>query len=1026
MNQIASDQIREKNISLQTFMEQNPFFGEQGSLIKGTVVQGGKDPIVDFGGTAIHVKSELLSDATEGDELNLKVQKEDSNSVVLQLVDEYLSQQGEVTGLKASQTQIAKNTEQFVTMLEEYDPNVAIVNGNISTAKNLGISMSSQDIEQLRQMGIDVSNGNIGHLISLIQDIHQKTQEERVYPESQQEEMDQMKENAKEIGKVTKGELSYILQNQGDLSYSCIYEARYSGMSEESGNSLDETVWDELLPQIQDLLQQEGIELNDDTLDAAKWMMQQDLEISKDTIQFYMDTMEYNETGLNETEYEGHLKEAENLGESLASVPLYGMSLSEKAKSLMDQVSRINEEDIEAVVSYGRPNILQSYFTINLSNQEGEENRGNGENGKEEKELSQEDSEKVTSAKLLIARIQLQMTESASRSLLAQKLPVETMELRELVSRLEQENDQPYQKMLEAHQMEASADNINQFKNVVTVVNEIPKLPIACMASLAVEQEALEQDNQGVSLLRVYESGMELSARYQQAGEAYETMSTEVRSDLGDSITKAFQNVSDLLTENHIPVTSENEKAARILGYNQMDITQDNIQKVATLDRSLMSIVDGLKPEMVLDFIREGDNPITMTLSELQQKITGKQEQISVGEEKYSEFLHNLDKQGNITEEERSSFIGVYRLLHTVTRHSDRELGAVVKNEQELTLGNLLAAYRSRNAQGMNIEVTDEFGMVDSISFQKQRIDEQINIGFSSEEKGKMEYSKSLCESLYQNVSVEGIKEAEQVGDIKVMSMEELEDFFMANQTPVAEDEMESQCEQIYQDSKKLEDIKESTVKLMNEYEIPMTLANVETVSSMLEPAGNAFSYLKKQLEKAGISKEDSENIINDYKENILDEDDTSVEAAHAFKEEIDVQVHQDDEVHVITREQMAAMRQIHTATAVMCNMERQDTYLVPVTVKGTIVAMKVSLRNGMEEKARVDLSIPYGEQEIQANIQIQNGELDGNVQVNQGEIPSWAVDSIKKLKEEMPKVNSNNKRELMQIAKAFLELMEE
>ena len=65
-----------------------------------------------------------------------------------------------------------------------------------------------------------------------------------------------------------------------------------------------------------------------------------------------------------------------------------------------------------------------------------------------------------------------------------------------------------------------------------------------------------------------------MQSAYEKAGEAYETMGTQVREDLGDSIEKAFGNVAEILAGLGFEDTEANEKAVRILGYNSMDITK--------------------------------------------------------------------------------------------------------------------------------------------------------------------------------------------------------------------------------------------------------------------------------------------------------------------------------------------------------------------------------------------------------------------------------------------------------------------
>ena len=82
---------------------------------------------------------------------------------------------------------------------------------------------------------------------------------------------------------------------------------------------------------------------------------------------------------------------------------------------------------------------------------------------------------------------------------------------------------------------------------------------------------------------------------YEEAGERYETLMTAPRSDLGDSIRKAFSNVDDILTDMSLEKTSENQRAVRILAYNSMEITPENIEK---LEERAKLVIDARTDEL--------------------------------------------------------------------------------------------------------------------------------------------------------------------------------------------------------------------------------------------------------------------------------------------------------------------------------------------------------------------------------------------------------------------------------------------
>lgn len=78
----------------------------------------------------------------------------------------------------------------------------------------------------------------------------------------------------------------------------------------------------------------------------------------------------------------------------------------------------------------------------------------------------------------------------------------------------------------------------------------------------------------------------------------------------------------DILRNLNLENTQANERAVRILGYNSMDITVDNINAVKDYDASLNRVIDNMKPSVVLDMIRNGGNPLDKTIRELDTELS--------------------------------------------------------------------------------------------------------------------------------------------------------------------------------------------------------------------------------------------------------------------------------------------------------------------------------------------------------------------------------------------------------------------
>ncbi len=104
-----------------------------------------------------------------------------------------------------------------------------------------------------------------------------------------------------------------------------------------------------------------------------------------------------------------------------------------------------------------------------------------------------------------------------------------------------------------------------------------------------------------------------------------------------------------------LEATDANRRAVRILGYNHLEITQENIMTVKTADQALRNVVKKLTPAAAVDLIREDKNPLTMTVAELDDYLTDRGQDFSQEQEKFSKYLYKLEQKKEITQEEKES-----------------------------------------------------------------------------------------------------------------------------------------------------------------------------------------------------------------------------------------------------------------------------------------------------------------------------------------------------------------------------------
>lgn len=248
----------------------------------------------------------------------------------------------------------------------------------------------------------------------------------------------------------------------------------------------------------------------------------------------------------------------------------------------------------------------------------------------------------------------------------------------------------------------------------------------------------------------------------EQLAKNYEAVGTQVRRDLGDSMTKAFQNVDAILDDLGLDRTSANQRAVRILAYNQMEITKESVLSMKDYDAKVTSVLEQMKPAAVAKMIEKQENPLEMTMDEIEAAIQKIQEEQPDDDMILRKYLWKLDHKGDITPEERKSMIGIYRLIDKVEKSDGAVIGQLVKEGRELTFSSLLSAVRTRRAEGKEFTIDDDFGSLESQQSRGETISEQIGAAFGNQviRRLKKELSPEALRQTGEDVTCEQILEA--------------------------------------------------------------------------------------------------------------------------------------------------------------------------------------------------------------------------------------------------------------------------
>lgn len=334
-------------------------------------------------------------------------------------------------------------------------------------------------------------------------------------------------------------------------------------------------------------------------------------------------------------------------------------------------------------------------------------------------------------ARKQLEEIRLRMTAETNVKLLKSGFAIDTAPMEELIEALrEAEKAVANGYFPQDDQAVAKYENWNQTNKAVS---DIPSLPAQLLGTIRIGAASGED---ATIFARFHEEGVALKQAYEKAGESYETLMTAPRADLGDSMKKAFSNADELIRELGLEPVQENERAVRILGYNRMEISLENIERVKEADAMVQDLVRKMTPAATLKMIRDGINPLESSFDSLNEYFDNLPEDYGNQAESYSRYLYGLEKNNQITKEERSSYIGVYRLLHQIEKKDGAAIGAVLSEQAEMQFSNLLSAVRSGKFRHMDVVANDELGTLRDLvaKGESASISDQIARGYAKEQ----------------------------------------------------------------------------------------------------------------------------------------------------------------------------------------------------------------------------------------------------------------------------------------------------
>jgi hypothetical protein len=527
-------------------------------------------------------------------------------------------------------------------------------------------------------------------------------------------------------------------------------------------------------------------------------------------------------------------------------------------------------------------------------------------------------------------------------------------------------------------------EDFDIYEEVNSRIEELKEAPVETLGRLYQAENPFFLNQ--ITLSDFTNQASSLKVEFESKGQVFEKMlmtydgvGTEVRRDLGDSIQKAFRNVDDILEDLKLDVSVQNERAVRILAYNQIDINIENINTMKLADQTVQKVFNSLKPGVVLQMIKDQKNPLDMTMEELNTQADNSKNEMSgqSEEDNYAKFLWKMEHTKGITEEEKESFLGIFRLIHQVNKTDGAVIGQLVNQQIPVTMRNLMMAVRTRKNTGNEFAVDEEFGYVEAVNRAELSITQQVEVAFQS---AHLKNAERIIEPAK-------LHEIEASQSIQEMTPEELN-------LSLQKYETDKELEKEWFDNLKEElfDASKAEAKVNNiiaRLDIEETPTNINAVKNMLYNNRKVFSQLAtKHVNDDGsvvdVEDPDIRAMMQQVTERFGEDSKNPEDMAKAMDRLADIAEHAMDKVLEESRLSYIDIKSLQAATKQMglySSLAKKDIYHLPITVATESGVLTLKIVKGERQRGLVDIFLETGSNSnTRATFRVRNEGVVGEI----------------------------------------------
>lgn len=747
-------------------------------------------------------------------------------------------------------------------------------------------------------------------------------------------------DRAKSITNISNETKAYLVRNNMNPTVSNVYKATYSSSQVQNYKQkvgITDNVkqlYEELKPQLKQILEEAHIDSSDENLNQCRWLIDEDIAVTPDNVLLANQIDGITAAGENVSSdfYARAVTEALAMGKKAADATMSQDGLTfDMAREVCDVLSEATAEDIVTLESDNMPVTIENLSKlIAARGKDGAASQASA-NKALDNQITDSREARLVTAQRKLEEARLSMTAEANLSLIKKGVSIDTEPIERVVELLKQQENKYYGALFGESSVEASDDRVRMYNNVCDIFNQMKQQPAYVLT--------LESSDDTVYELYTAGKAMKQSL---EAASGYETLMTSPRADMGDSISKAFQNVDDILKELQIETSESNRRAVRILAYNSTNITEENIKQIKSIDEQVQRAFSDMTPAVTLEMIKRGISPLDMSMSDISDTARQiKSENHDERDEKFSEFLWKLEKKNEISEEERDSYIGIYRLISQVEQSDGAVIGSLVNQGADITMKNLLTAVRVRGKSAMDYKVDDTFAGVDSVS-RGIKIDSQIESA----------YQANCLRDVLDTLSPEKMEFVQDDSWLDMTPEQLRQAVYEADEDNTLSEQYAT--EQLRQFNQAVS-VPENVYAFLEKYDVKTTAVNLMAASRLMKNPSEAVRNLWERGDSA-TARALLDETLRRFSESVKN----PKELAQAQETLADTAEHVMDSMIIEDRHtgsiDIRQMKLLCSQLRIASNMSRQENYIVPIETADGVTGMKLRIVRGEDKKGLVDI----------------------------------------------------------------------